>query len=164
LVTDKAYRHDTLLKIWYDGKEVWNFDPDEPPFRAGAPSAAECRAMGVLHPSWETCHTGIDIFRDSRDKPPGGAWCVAPCVAGDEGAQLTQMLLWTFNYRRGYPPQSFCDNVIGKADTNYYARCSAYATSADEARDFDAFLHHSEVRVNMDDWVVANVPLPLHTQ
>lgn len=31
-VTNKAYKHDTMLKVWYDGQLIVNFDPNEPPF------------------------------------------------------------------------------------------------------------------------------------
>ena len=31
--SEKVWTHDTLLKVWYDGKLIVNFDPDQRPFR-----------------------------------------------------------------------------------------------------------------------------------
>jgi hypothetical protein len=175
-VTNKSLRHDTLLKVWYDGRLFLNFDPDERAFRKGQPSAAACAALQTLHPSYDDCHTGIDLFVDSRDLPLdcatqqpsrtgrcGSSYPIAPApwLAGDPGADPSQFILWTFSYRRGYPTQAWCDAVIGPSDQPYYNQCSAFAGSADDAAHFDAFLHHREVNVYMDDWVVSAEPPPM---
>ena len=64
--TNRTYRHDSLFKTWYDGKLIVNFDPDEPYFRTGEPSKVACAARQEPSPPYDYCHTGIDIYKDSR--------------------------------------------------------------------------------------------------
>ena len=162
---DRVLRHDTLLKVWYDGQLIINFDPNARPLRAGQPSASECAAKQTILPAHDDCRTGVDIFRDSRDVPPNSAWCVASCGPGDPGADLTQFLLWTFSWRRGFPPSdgAWCDSEV-RTGAPEYGACRELAQSgppANAAAEFEAFLHHKQVDVYMDDWVVATVPLPM---
>jgi len=158
----RVQRHDTMLKAWYDGRLFINFDPDEPPFRKGQPSGSECAAQQPhdFHPAYDDCHTGLDLFNDSRDVPPNSAYCVYSCGANDPGADVTQFILWTFSYRRGRASQAWCDSVIGRSDP-YHRECRSLASSREEDATFEQFLHHREVNVYMDDWVVSTVPLPI---
>lgn len=66
----RVQQHDTMLKVWYDGRFFNSFDPDAPLFRKGQPNAAECAAQHPhdFHPAYDHCHTGLGLFNDSRDR------------------------------------------------------------------------------------------------
>lgn len=156
--TNREYRHDTMVKVWYDGQLLYNFDPDEPPFRSDQISKAQCQAEAVnsTYPKYDRCRLGIDITKDSRDVNPD------PDSESFDG-DVTQFILWTFNYRRGYAYPGWCAANIPTTD-QYYGTCVATEGSGESATNhptFDAFLSHQEVNVYMDDWVVSTVPLPM---
>ena len=170
---EKVFRHDTVLKVWYDGKLMINFDSEERPFRRGQPSATECAARQLLHPAYDDCRTGIDLFRDSDDLPVdcttqqpsekgrcGSSYPVysAPWIAGDRGADPSRFDFAMFSYRRGYPTRAWCDSEIG-AGRRFYNECLGFSSGPDEPGRFAAFLDHPEVHVYYDDWVVSTVPL-----
>jgi len=168
-------RHDTLYKAWYDGKLVADYDPDAPPFRKGQPTQAECRAKQTFNLSYDECHTGIDMIRDTREYPqdekgkylpgePRGRWAVAPIpgVADDPGATVSTFNAAIFSYRRGRPDSAnaFCETEVGKSAPEY-RDCVALRGSGDEPAAFQTFLSHAPVDVFYDDWIVTTVPLPL---
>jgi hypothetical protein len=143
--TNRTYRHDSLFKLWYDGRLMYNFDPDEPPFRTGQPSKAECAALQTPHPPYDHCRTGIDIYKDSRDVNPNPDY-------ESFDADVTQFILWTFNYRRGYAPQggAWCKANIEPSDQPGYGVCIDAAGGGEDPGNspgFDAFLSHAEVNV-----------------
>ena len=81
---------------------------------------------------------------------------------------MTQFILWTFNYRRGYAPgtdrrNNWCTANIQPTDQGYLTCVDSIGSgeSATNHPQWDAFLTHSEVNVYMDDWVVSTVPLPM---
>lgn len=156
--TNRTYRHDSMVKVWYDGQLIYNFDPDEPPFRSDQISKAECEAKSInsIYPLYDQCRLGIDVTKDSRDVNPNPDY-------ESFDADVTQFILWTFNYRRGYAYAGWCKANLLTTD-RYYGECLASEGNGEPATlhpSFDAFLNHSEVNVYMDDWVVSTVPLPM---
>lgn len=161
--TADIFRHDTLLRVWYDGTLTHDFDPDRGPWTTGKPTAEQCRATQgwTEQVDFSQCQTGIDAIRDSREKPPASSWPVASVGANDPGSQLTQFILWTFSYPRGRPPMSFCETDVGPADSAY-GECKSLAIGDDDTSGqawWQDFVGHSEVRVNMDDVLITTTPL-----
>ena len=173
---ESRFRHDSMFKLWFDGKLVYDFDPDAAPFKLGQITNAECAQRQEFIPPHDVCRTGIDLIRDSRDVPPASqcdtatSWCSggsypvykAPWIPGDNGADLTQFIIVPFSYRRGRPDpgNNFCESQIGTSAPEY-KDCAALRASGDAPADFQAFLNHAAVDVFYDDWIVSTTPLPL---
>jgi hypothetical protein len=134
---DPVFRHDGVLAVWYDGRNIWNMDPDAPPFRAGQPSKAECMARQVPVPNYNDCHTGIDFIRLDMDRiANGGDVDNAPLGPDDPGSSLSGLHLLPLSWRR-----------IPRA-TNSLLESEAYRS-------------HKEVRIWYDDVVVSTVAIPM---
>ena len=117
LKQEPVFRHDSVLAVWYDGKNIWNMDPDAAPFRVGQPSKAECMFRQVAVPDYNDCHTGIDLIRLENDRVgSGGAVDNAPLGPDDPGSSLSGLHLLPLSWPRNpRAPAPVCSAVAAPA-------------------------------------------------